>query len=127
MRGRVANALKIRWVRVLIAGVLAEVVVFIVVFPTLHFFGQQAFLASILIASAVMPFLFALWVGRHIDSWFVLHGAFVGLVAALFYVVLTRGQPEPQLYVIAHGLKVIGGAAGGLVAARRNASARNVV
>jgi hypothetical protein len=121
----VASSLKIHWVRVLIAGVLAEVAVFLVVFPTLHFFGQQAFLVSILIASAMMPFLFALWVGRHIDSRFVLHGAFVGLVAALFYVALTRGQPEPQLYLIAHGLKVIGGAAGGFVAAQRKATAQS--
>lgn len=122
-----ASALKIHWVRVLIAGVLAEVAVFFVVFPTLRFFGQQAFLVSILIASAVMPFLFALWVGRQIDSSFVLHGAFVGLVAALFYVVLTRGQPEPQLYLIAHGLKVVGGAAGGFVAARQNPGTRSAV
>jgi len=122
-----ASSPKIRWVRVLIAGVLAEILVFLVVFPTLHFFGQRAFLVSILIASAVMPFLLAIWVGRHIDSGFALHGALVGLVAALFYVVLTRGRPEPQLYIIAHGLKVIGGAVGGLVAARRNASARSLV
>lgn len=97
---------------------LAELLVFAVVFPTLHFFGQRAFLVSILVASAVMPFLFALWVGRHIDSGFVLHGALVGVVAALFYLALAWGQPEPLLYKVAHGLKVVGGIAGGVVASR---------
>lgn len=120
------GSLKVHWVRVLIAGVLAELLVFAVVFPTLHFFGQRAFLVSILVASAVMPFLFALWVARHIESGFVLHGALVGVVAALFYLMLARGQPEPLLYKIAHGLKVVGGGAGGFVAARLKASVRSV-
>ena len=32
---------------------------------------------------------------------------------------LTRGQPEPLLYVFAHGLKLLGGAAGGRIAEKR--------
>ena len=36
---------------------MAELLVFAVVFPTLYLFGQRAFLASILIASAVSPFI----------------------------------------------------------------------
>lgn len=67
----------------LLGGFLAELVVFAIVFPVLYLFGQRAFLASILLASAVMPFIFALWVGRGIESRFILHGALVGLVAAL--------------------------------------------
>ena len=82
-------------------------------------FGQTAFLASVLIASAVMPFLLAIWVGRRIESRFVLHGALVGLVAALIYTGLAWGQPQRLLYRISHGLKVAGGAVGGVVAARR--------
>ena len=100
-------------------GFLAELLVFAIVFPVLYAFGQQAFLASILIASFAMPFIFAIWVGRRISSRFVLHGALVGVVAALIYLVLAWGQPQPLLYKIAHGLKVVGGAAGGVVAARR--------
>src|SRR5258705_9999305 len=113
---------RLRWRRVLVGGFLAELLVFAVVFPVLYLFGQQAFLASILIASAVMPFIFAVWVGRRIESRFVLHGALVGLVAAVIYMGLAWGQPQPLLYKIAHGLKVIGGAAGGVVASRRRLS-----
>ena len=109
---------QVRWGRVLVGGVLAELIVFAIVFPSLYLFGQRASLASILIGSAVMPFMFALWVARRIESRFVLQGALVGVVAALFYLAIAWGQPQPVLYKIAHGLKVLGGAAGGLVASR---------
>jgi hypothetical protein len=112
------NVARIRWGRVLVSGFLAELCVFAIVFPVRHVFGQQAFLVSILIASAAMPFAFALWVGRHIESRFILHGALVGLVAALIYLGLAWGQTQPLLYKIAHGLKVVGGAAGGVLASR---------
>ena len=109
----------LRWGRVIVGGVSAELLVFAIVFPVLHFFGQTAFLASILIASLAMPFLFALWVCRRVASHFVLHGLLVGVVAALVYLILARGHPEPLLYKIAHGLKLVGGLLGGLVASLR--------
>jgi hypothetical protein len=118
---------QILWRRVLVGGFLAELFVFAIVFPTLYLFGQRAFLASILIASAVMPFIFAVWVGKRIEALFVLHGALVGLVAALIYLGLAWGQPQPLLYKIAHGLKVVGGAAGGVVASRRKPAARPIM
>ncbi|MGD0628478.1 MAG: hypothetical protein ABR987_03955 [Terracidiphilus sp.] len=110
---------RLHWGRVVIGGVCAELAVFAIVFPVLHFFGQTAFLVSILAASLLMPFVFALWVDRRVESHFVLHGLLVGLVAALFYVLLARGQPEPLLYKIAHGLKLVGGILGGVLSAFR--------
>jgi len=115
----------LRWANILIGGFLAELCVFAIVFPALWLFGQQAFLASILIASAVMPFVFAVWVGRVAESRFVLHGALVGLVAAVIYLLLAWGQPQPLLYKIAHGLKIAGGMAGGMLAARRKSTVPN--
>ena len=112
-----------RWGRILLGGFFAELLVFVIVFPVRHFFGQQAFLAAILIASATMPFALAIWVCLRVESGFVLHGALVGVVAALIYLILARGQPEPLLYKIAHGLKVVGGLAGGAVASRRKPAA----
>src|SRR5688572_23869517 len=110
---------QLRWRHILVAGFMAELLVFAVVFPTLYLFGQRAFLAAILIASAVMPFIFAVWVGKRIESRFLLHGGLIGLVAALIYIGVSWGQPQPLLYKISHGLKVAGGMAGGMVAARR--------
>jgi hypothetical protein len=103
---------------VLVGGFLAELFVFAIVFPALYLFGQRAFLASILVASAMMPFIFAIWVGRGIESRFLVHGALVGVVAALIYLGLAWGQPQPLLYKISHGFKVLGGIAGGVVASR---------
>jgi hypothetical protein len=113
------NSAQIHWGRVALGGFFAELAVFTIVFPVRSLFGQSAFLASILIASVVMPFLLALWVARRIESLFALHGALVGLVAALIYLLLAWGQPQPPLYKIAHGLKVVGGALGGFLASRR--------
>jgi hypothetical protein len=73
------------------------------------------------VGSLVLCFLFAIWVGRGVESRFVLHGVLVGVVAMLIYLALTRLQPEPFAYVIAHALKLLGGAGGGLVAGRRRA------
>jgi hypothetical protein len=38
------------------------------------------------------------------------------------YVGLIRGQPEPWQYIVAHGLKLVGGAAGGMLLARRKSA-----
>jgi hypothetical protein len=64
-------------------------------------------------------FLLAWWVGRGIQSRFVVHGLLVGVVAMLIYIALTRAQPEPFAYVLAHGLKLLGGAGGGWLAGRK--------
>ena len=88
----------LRWRRVLVGGFLAELLVFAIVFPVLFLFGQTAFLASIPIASALMPFILAVTVGRRIESRFLLDGALVGVVSALFYMGLAWGQPQPLLY-----------------------------
>ncbi|HEY2117668.1 MAG TPA: TIGR04086 family membrane protein [Candidatus Acidoferrum sp.] len=109
----------IHWVRILTGGFLAEVSVIAFVIPISLLFGQHSLLYTAPPASMVACFLFALWVGRRIDSRFVLHGALVGVVATLIYVALTRAQPEPWPYIVAHALKILGGAAGGLLAARK--------
>jgi hypothetical protein len=109
----------LHWGRVMVGGVCAELAVFAIVFPVLHFFGQTAFLASILVASAALPFVFALWVDKRVESHFVLHGLLVGVVAALMYVLVAWGQPEPLLYKIAHGLKLVGGLLGGFASEHR--------
>lgn len=113
------RAAQIHWGRAVAGGLLAELAVFAIVFPVRYLWGQQAFLASILIGSGLMPFLLALWVCRSIETRFVFHGVLVGIVAALFYLGLAWRQPQPPLYKIAHGLKVLGGIAGGMVASRR--------
>jgi hypothetical protein len=110
---------RLHWGRAIGAGVCAELAVFAIVFPILHFFGQTAFLVSILVSSTVLTFIFAVWVDKHVESHYLLHGLIVGVVAALVYVIVAWGQPEPFLYKVAHGLKLVGGLLGGVPSASR--------
>jgi hypothetical protein len=111
--------MQIQWIRVLIGGLLAEALVFGLVIPLYVTLGQHALLYGAPLASLLACFLLAIWVGRPLQSRFVLHGALVGIVASLLYVAVTRARPEPFAYLVAHGLKILGGAAGGFVAAQR--------
>jgi len=116
----------VHWLRVLLGGFLAEVSVIALVLPLALLFGKNTLTYSAPAASLLACFLFAIWVGRRLTSQFVLHGILVGVVATLIYVALTRGGPEPLAYLIAHALKLLGGAAGGLVAARRQKPAQQL-
>ncbi len=113
---------KIHWVRILIGGFLAEALLILMVIPVAMKFGQHPLLWLAPVGSLLTCFLFAWWVGRGAESRFVLHGLLVGVVAMLIYIALTRAQPEPLAYVIAHGLKLLGGAMGGFVAGRGRAA-----
>jgi putative membrane protein (TIGR04086 family) len=116
----------VHWLRVLLAGFLAEVLVIAAVIPLALLLGQNTLAYTAPIASLLACFVFSIWVGRRLTSRFVLHGILVGVVATLIYVALTRGRPEPPAYLVAHGLKLLGGALGGLVAARRQNPARQL-
>ena len=94
----------------------------VLVIPVALVYGQHLLLYVAPPASLVMCFLFALWVGRRVDSSFVLHGMLVGVVATLLYVGLTLARPEPFPYLVAHVLKILGGAAGGFLSGRRKAT-----
>jgi putative membrane protein (TIGR04086 family) len=109
----------IRWGWILLGGFLAELAIFLVVIPLSLLAGQQSLLYSAPPASFVASFVFGIWVARKAHHRRVLHGALVGIVATLIYVGIGLGQPEPIAYVVAHVLKVLGGAAGGFVALKR--------
>jgi hypothetical protein len=70
----------------------------------------------------IATFAITVWLGRGIKSKFVLHGVLIGVVGTLMYVALTRAKPEPWQYLLAHALKVLGGAVGGVVLAWRKAA-----
>jgi len=110
---------RIHWGRILLGGLLAEVALILAIVPLGLRFGDRFLHDTAPPGSFLMCFLGALWVGRRIESRFILHGTLVGVVAALIYVTLTRAQPEPFAYIVAHVLKIMGGACGGFVAQRR--------
>jgi putative membrane protein (TIGR04086 family) len=109
----------IHWGRILLGGLLAEVALILAIVPLGLRLGENFLHYAAAPGSFITCFLAALWVCRRIESQFILHGTLVGVVAALIYVALTRAQPEPLAYIVAHALKLAGGACGGLMAQRR--------
>lgn len=109
----------IRWGWILLGGLLAEVLVFVMVIPPSLAAGQQSMLYTAPPASFVACLVFGFWVARKSPQRTILHGTLVGVAAMLIYIVISFGQPEPLAYIIAHGLKVLGGTAGGFVALKR--------
>ena len=114
--------MRIHWGRILVGGLLAEVALILAIVPLGMRLGEAFLHYTAPPGSFVTCFLAAVWVARRIQSRFILHGTFVGVVAALIYVGLTRAQPEPAVYIVAHALKLVGGACGGFVAGRRRAT-----
>src|SRR5713101_7848700 len=116
---REMSSTRIHWGRILLGGLLAEVTLILAIVPLGLRLGDNFLHYTAPPGSFVVCLLGALWVCRRIESHFILHGTLVGVVAALIYVGLTRAQPEPFAYIVAHALKLVGGACGGFIALRR--------
>jgi len=113
------SSAKIHWGRILLGGLLAEVALILAIVPLGIRLGGNFLQYTAPPGSFITCFLAALWVCRRIESHFILHGTLVGVVAALIYVALSRAQPEPFVYIMAHALKLAGGACGGFIAQQR--------
>lgn len=122
----------IRWGRALVGALLLELLLAIASVPFVALGHQDRLVDIILPATAVAGVLAGIWVARRAER-AVLNGAMVGVMAVLLYVVLaviaTLLRPEmadwgttlSPIYLATHCLKVVGGAVGGwLVARRRN-------
>ena len=111
--------MSIQWGRVLLAAFLMEVVLIAVALPLFLSGAGRTLVYIIPPLALVATFAVTAWLGRRIKTNFVLHGVLIGVVGTLMYIALTRAQPEPWQYWVAHALKIVGGAAGGMVLARR--------
>jgi hypothetical protein len=114
--------MSIKWGRVLLAAFLMELILFAIAVPLNLAGAGRVNLYAIPPAALIATFAVTVWLGRKFESKFALHGVLIGVVGTLMYVGLTRGQPEPWQYIVAHGLKLVGGAAGGVVLARRKSA-----
>src|SRR5579871_3303468 len=113
--------MRLEWVRIVFAAFVMEAALFAIAVPLFMSGHGNANLYVLPPASLVLTYLVTIWIGRGFHSRFVVQGALVGVVGTLMYVALTRGQPEPSAYVLAHVLKVAGGALGGRMLGRRPA------
>jgi hypothetical protein len=120
---------RLGWLRVPIAGFLAEVALIATVIPFFVVLGEEG--AQAPLAYAVPPLCLAVmlpfgwWAARKAVSAHVLIGASVGVIAVALYVipVIVAGREITLSYHLGDALKVVGGALGGLIAARRAARA----
>ena len=111
--------MSIQWGRVLVAAFLMEVVLIAVAVPLSLGGAGRALVHVIPPLAFVATYAITLWLGRGFKTNFILHGVLIGVVGTLMYIALTRAQPEPWQYWLAHALKVVGGAAAGMLLARR--------
>ena len=109
----------IQWGRILLAGFLMELVLIAIAIPLTLSGAADALNYVIPPASFIVTFGITVWLGRKFASKPVLHGVLIGIAGSLMYVALTRAAPEPWPYLLAHALKIAGGAAGGIVLAGR--------
>jgi putative membrane protein (TIGR04086 family) len=119
LRRNVAAKAGIHWSRVLTGGLLAEVTTFAIAVPVFLLFGEPFIDYFVIPDSFVVAFAVGFAVARRAGSRFVLHGALVGGVATIVHFAVVMAQPEPFPYLVAHVMKILGGAAGGHIAQRR--------
>jgi hypothetical protein len=119
--------MKIHWGRIVIAGFVAEFLLLAVYRVVSQTFASFVGGTIILGGGFVFMFVGALWVGRKIESRFILHGLLVGVFAVVFYIIATlptvlRGQYASNYWVDAifgHTPKLLGGIVGGFIAGRK--------
>jgi hypothetical protein len=120
--------MKINWGRVLNAGLVAEILLLLIYQFIVQQYGRGT-AATVTVIGGCFVFMLvgALWVGRGIESRFILHGFLVGVVAVVYYVVRTlpdalSGQYPMNYWSAAlggHTPKLLGGIVGGYLAGRR--------
>ena len=120
--------MKINWGRVVNAGLVAEILLLLVYQLVVRAYGRGT-ASDIIVVGGCFLFMMvgALWVGRKIESRFIMHGFLVGVVAIVYYVIRSLpdvvGGEYPVNYWTAalyeHTPKLLGGLAGGYLAGRR--------
>ena len=122
----------VRWLRVILIGIAAEIALMVVVIPLYLLGGDAAVNIGIEPATLVVFVAFGLWTARPLQDRFVLHGVLMGVAAIIFYNAMNFGGSAipgappldlaklfSPLYLLSHVLKLVGGGIGGWLVARR--------
>jgi len=108
---------RIRWLRVLGAAIVVELVLFAIAIPLNMSPNGRAALRVVVIPMCVLgTFVGGWWAARRAGGLFLIHGILVGAIAALIYAGLTWKVSLPTAYILGNYLKLVGGAVGGLTA-----------
>jgi hypothetical protein len=121
-----ATTSSLRWGRIVLGGVAAEVILILLVIPIYATGGNESALTVTAVAGSFLVFIpVAWWLGRSLPRP-VVHGMLMGAAAAAIYsligvigrVFAPDAPPTPPIYYVAHALKIAGGAIGGWLAER---------
>jgi hypothetical protein len=116
----------IRWGRVSLGGVLAELILIVAVIPIYAMGGNETAITAVGVGGSFLVFLpVAWWLARPLPRP-ILHGMMMGAAAAAIYMTMSvvgrlfvpDTPPVPLIYYVGHALKLAGGAVGGWLAGR---------
>lgn len=116
----------IRWGRVSLGGVLAELILVLAVIPVYVLGGGDTAITLVGVGGSFLVFLpVGWWLTRRLPRP-ILHGVLMGAFAAAIYMTLSvigrlfvaDTPPVPPIYYLGHALKLAGGATGGWLAQR---------
>src|SRR3984893_789595 len=82
--------MSIQWGRVLLAAFVMELVLIAIAAPLFKSGAGRVLVYVIPPAALIATFAITVWLGRKINSKFVLHGTLIGIVGTLMYIALTR-------------------------------------
>ena len=109
----------VRWGWVVLGALLTNVAVTLLIVPIALIDGQERLGYVAPPASFIGVLVVAQWIARKAPQRAVLHGLLVGLVAVLIYIPVELAAEITFAHVLSSVLKVLGGAAGGFIVARR--------
>ena len=120
---------RLQWGRITIGALLVEIALVLVFVPLLAVVDIQTLIPFIVLGVFVFGFAITWWLVRKVRARHVLHGALIGVIATVLYLLLCMTQPGgissvvalygPVLFVLANLLRILGCAAGGFVARPR--------
>ena len=125
--------MKIRWLRLIPAAIVAELIPIIALIAIVALFGPgdpaeaEAYATRLgpwvgPLGGALATFLLAIWVARPLATGHVLHGALLGVLVALLDAgLLVAGSTPFQWLFVVSGLgRIVAGSLGGYLASRRS-------
>lgn len=121
----------LRWGRIALGGLLAEVLLIAAVVPMRLAGSGETPITVLAVAGSFLVFVpVAWWLGRSLARP-ILHGVLMGAAAAAIYMAVgalsqlfvADAPAVPPIYYLGHALKLAGGATGGWLAQRSAAAA----
>jgi len=123
------NSERLRWWRIVAGAFLLELLLIVALVPPLLIFGPEKVIPFAYPAVFMLGFVVAWWLLRRVAHRTILHGALLGIIATMIYLVLCFTNPDGikaviNMYglvgfIVGNSLRVVGCAAGGYAAGTR--------